>query len=111
MLMRFQGNIPDAGTSSKLGIFQLAFRLQDQNDLPEYVFLELERHMNWLKMHLKSPAILDCDEHFRAIAWFKPEAKESLQRIWQIKVLLESSSLKLASKINASQCSALLIVG
>ncbi len=72
-----------------MGIFQLAFELRDRGDLPVYAYDELQKNLTWLKMHLKSPSILKDDEHYRAIAWFKPTAHEPLKRIWAIKAVLE----------------------
>ena len=72
-----------------MGIFQLAFELRDRRDLPSYAFDELQSNLAWLKLHLKSPEILDDDEHYRAIAWFKPDAHEPLKRVWAIKAVLE----------------------
>jgi len=89
MFLRFQGQRPNLGTSSKLGIFQLAFELRDKHDVPKYAYDELFQNLAWLKMHLKSPRILKDDEHRRAIAWFKPEAHEPLKRIWALKAVLE----------------------
>ena len=89
MFLRFQGQQPNLGTASKLGIFQLAFELRDRRDLPSYAFDELQSNLAWLKLHLKSPEILDDDEHYRAIAWFKPDAHEPLKRVWAIKAVLE----------------------
>ncbi len=89
MYLRFQGVLPNPGTASKLGIFQLAFQLRDQHELPAYAHAELQRNLEWLKVHLDAPDILDLDEHFRAICWFKPEAHEPLARIWPIKFVLD----------------------
>ena len=89
MYLRFQGRVPNLGTASKLGIFQLAFELRDRIDLPDYAFKELERNLSWLKANLKSPEILDYAGHHRAISWFKDCAKEPLERIWSIKAILE----------------------
>ncbi len=89
VFLRFQGQKPNLGTASKLGIFQLAFELRENNALPQYAYDELQKNLSWLKMHLKSPEILNDDEHYRAIAWFKPEAHEPLKRIWAIKAVLE----------------------
>jgi len=89
MYLRFQGQKPNTGTASKLGIIQLAFELRDRPDLPAYADRELRRNLAWLKMHLKSPSVLRDDEHYRAIAWFKPEAHEPLKRIWALKAVLE----------------------
>ena len=89
MYLRFQGKQPNLGTASKLGVFQLAFELRDSRNLPSYAHIELQRNLKWLKMHLKSPNLLMDEEHYRAIAWFKPEAQEPLKRIWAIKAVLE----------------------
>ncbi len=89
MYLRFQGQKPNLGTSSKLGIFQLAFELRDQRDLPAYVYDELQLNLKWLRMHLTSPDVLKHEHNRRAIAWFKPEAVEPLKRIWAIKAVLE----------------------
>ena len=89
MFLRFQGQKPNLGTKSKLGIFQPAFELRDRHDLPSYAHDELQSNLEWLRMHLKSPALLKKEEHYRAIAWFKPEAREPLKRIWAIKAVFE----------------------
>lgn len=89
MYIRFQSKVPNLGTSSKLGIFQLAYRLRDHEDAPDYVYNLLNEDLIWLKTHLHSPSILDEDEHFRAICWFKPQAKKPLAKIWSMKAILE----------------------
>ena len=89
MYLRFQGRVPNLGTASKLGIFQLAFELRDRIDLPDYVDHELQRHLNWLKTNLESPKALDKWWNYRAISWFTSSAKEPLDRIWAIKAILE----------------------
>ena len=89
MYVRFQGRVPNEGTSSKLGIFQLAIELRDRVDTPSWVHRELQLHLSWLSANLKSPDILDKDEHFRAICWFKSLASEPLQHVWAMKALLD----------------------
>ena len=89
MFLRFQGKQPNLGTASKLGIFQLAYELHDRRDLPSYAYDELQNNLAWLKLLLKSPDILDDEEHYRAIAWFKPDAHEPLKHVWAIKAVLE----------------------
>lgn len=89
MHLRFQGQAPNIGTSSRLGIFQLAFELRDRFDLPDYAFDTLNHHLLWLKANLKSPAELERDESIRAISWFKDSAEEPLRHIWSIKAVLE----------------------
>ncbi len=89
MYLRFQGRVPNEGSPSNLGIFQLAFDLRDRVDTPDYAYQVLQFHLNWLKVHLTSPAILDERENIRAICWFKPEARKPLLHIWPIKAMLE----------------------
>ena len=89
MYIRFQGKRQNSTSASKLGVFQLAFELRDYGDLPKYTEKELIENIEWLKMHLKSPKILEKPEHHRAIAWFHPRANEPIKRIRAIKTTLE----------------------
>jgi hypothetical protein len=89
MFLRFQGQVPNLGTASQLGIFQLAFKLRDTFDVPDYIFNELQHHINWLNVNLKAPAILDEGKNYRAICWFTPAAKEPMGHIWPIKAILD----------------------
>lgn len=89
MYLRFQGPASILGTSSKLGIFQLAFELRDGNHLPDYAYRSLNHHLLWLAANLKSPTELERDESYRAISWFKDNAEEPLRHIWSMKAILE----------------------
>jgi len=87
--VRFQGLTPVLGTSSKQGIFQLAYHLKHSPDTCHYHDKELRRNLTWLETHLDTPKILDEAKHYRAICWFKDSAFEPLNRIWVLKYLLE----------------------
>ena len=89
MYIRFQGNRQNETSSSKLGIFQLAFELRDYGDIPKYIEKELLENINWLKQHLKSPDELEKTENYRAISWFHPRAKGPIKRVRVIKAILE----------------------
>jgi hypothetical protein len=89
MYLRFQGRVPNLGTASRLGIFQLAIRLRDSDEVPDFAHKELVHHLDWLNTNLISPEILKTHGHYRAISWFKPDAKAPLQHIWPIKAVLE----------------------
>jgi len=87
--VRFQGLELNCGTSSKRGVFQLAYQLKHSPNTAEHDDKELRNNLNWLEMHLKAPSILDRAGHQRTICWFKDTAHEPLKRIWSIKFLLE----------------------
>jgi len=81
--------IPNLGTQSNLGIFQLAYDLKHLPHTCQYDDKDLRRNLIWLEMHLAAPGILRSPEHYRAICWFKDSAREPLKRIWSIKNLLD----------------------
>ncbi|MEM7359893.1 MAG: hypothetical protein AAF431_12405 [Pseudomonadota bacterium] len=89
MYVRFQGKRQNRKSSSRLGIFQLAFELRDEGDIPKYQEEILLENIAWLKEYLKSPAVLRDEENFRAISWFHPRADEPIKKIREIKVILE----------------------
>ena len=89
MYIRFQGRKKNERADSNLGIFQMAFGLRDSEKLEKHFEKELIENIEWLKMHLKSPQELNEEEHFRAISWFHPRAKEPIKRVRRIKTILE----------------------
>jgi len=87
--VRFEGLVQNEGTSSRLGIFQLAHELKDSLQLSTYEENELRRHLEWMDKNLTAPDLLQKREHHRAIFWFKDTAAEPLKRIWAIKQILK----------------------
>jgi len=88
--IRFESQVPCSGTHSRLGIFQIAFDVRDDDDTTVHDSNEIERQLSWLRMHLKSPEELDWPENYRAICWFKDTALEPMKRIWTIKAYVEA---------------------
>ena len=88
MYIRFQGQKQNETSASKLGIFQLAFELRDEGDIPRYVLTELIEHIQWLRANLDSPEILENEEHHRAISWFCPTAHEPISRVRAMAAIL-----------------------
>ncbi|MEM8986807.1 MAG: hypothetical protein AAGC95_08800 [Pseudomonadota bacterium] len=86
--VRFQGLELNCGTSSKRGIFQLAYQLKHSPFTAGHDDKELRKNLDWLEMHLQAPSILDGAKNHRAICWFKDAACEPLKRIWSIKFIL-----------------------
>ncbi|MEM9168826.1 MAG: hypothetical protein AAGC56_04175 [Pseudomonadota bacterium] len=91
--VRFQGLELNCGTSSRRGIFQLAYQLKHSEGTADYHDKELRNNLIWLETHLSAPSVLDKAEHYRAICWFKDTAHEPLKRVWAVKFLLEEYGL------------------
>jgi len=86
--VRFQSLEPCRGTPSKLGIFQIAFRVRTLADVRAYDAAEITRQIEWLQEHLQSPDM--SDNTHRAIFWFKDTAHEPMRRAWAMKPFLEA---------------------
>ena len=86
--VRFQGLEFNSGTSSRRGIFQLAYELKHASFTTQYDDTELRKNLAWLETHLQVPSVFTRSAHRRAICWFKDTAHEPLKRIWAIKFLL-----------------------
>jgi len=67
----------------------MAFELRDSEKIEKHYEDELNKSIEWLKKHLKNPKPLQDKEHFRAISWFHPRAKEPIKRVRKIKAILE----------------------
>ena len=89
MYIRFQGKRNNDSSSSKLGIFQLAYELRDNEDTPKYAHDEIQNILSWLDDNMEAPEILDDGKHHRAILWFKAEAKKQIDKIRAMKAILE----------------------
>ena len=88
--IRFESHLPLEGTHLRLGIFQAAFEVRDNYETSEHDANEIDRQLDWLKMHLREHAPLLGREHVRAICWFKDTAHEPMRRVWAIKPYLEA---------------------
>jgi len=86
--VRFESQMPCEGTPSMLGVFQIAFLVRDEHATSPHDADQINRHIEWLKTHLRSPDLHG--EDYRAIFWFKDTAHEPMQRIWAIKPYIEA---------------------
>jgi len=93
MLIRFTVLAADADSGHKQGILVAAHTLRDEGDLSVEEHMELRTALSWFNENLFVPTILDKPEHRRAISWFKPSAIEAIQKMWQLKRLLDSHGL------------------
>jgi hypothetical protein len=93
MLVRFCLLRRDTQSHSPQGVFQAAIELRDSGQLETYEEVWLERDLAWLRMHLPSPDCLRDDGNHRAISWFKPSAKNAIDKVCGIAALLESRGI------------------
>lgn len=86
--VRFQTRHQDDDSHRPSGVFMALYELRDSNRLELYDADELNKNLDWLKMHLKSPACLKEYGNERAISWFHPRAKEPIRRVRAIVEIL-----------------------
>lgn len=88
--IRFESQAPLECASSRLGIFQIAYRLRDADETRVHDANEIAKLLEWLKAHLHSPDELELEANKRAICWFKSAAHEPMKRIWHLKACVEA---------------------
>ena len=93
MLLRFCTLCRDSESHSPKGVFQAAIELSDDGKLEAYEERWLERELGWLRMHLPSPDCLRDDGNERAICWFKPGAKDAIDKVRGIVAMLEAHGI------------------
>ena len=88
MFLRFAITQIDEDSRKPQGVFVAAYALLDSGDLGSEESKRLRELLNWFSENLPSPP-----ENFyasRAIFWFKTNAHESINRIWELVHLLRS---------------------
>ncbi|HJZ94772.1 MAG TPA: hypothetical protein VKE40_28155 [Gemmataceae bacterium] len=93
MLVRFCLRRRDADSHSPQGVFQAAIELRDAGQLEPYEEEWLERDLGWLRMHLPSPDCLRDEGNHRAICWFKPGARQAIDKVRGIVALRETRGI------------------
>jgi len=93
MLIRFCILKRDSDSNSPQGVFQAAIELRENGMLEAFEEDWLEQELRWLRMHLPSPDCLRDEGNERAICWFKPEAKQAIDKVRGIVALLETKGV------------------
>jgi hypothetical protein len=85
---------PDSGVEK--GVFSVAYELRDSHDMEVADRELLAEHLTWFEKNLERPRRFNRTKskgfyrrNTRGIAWFKDDALEHLQRMHQIKAILE----------------------
>ena len=95
MFIRFVGAEIDERSHVAAGLFCAASQLRWSEDLPDYEFEALTGLKDWFNVHMNSPFDdLPRDRRYeQAICWFKPSAREHLERAWQLVAILERNDV------------------
>src|SRR4051812_20450000 len=86
MFIRFVVGADGAHHRSLTGIITEARIRRDYGDLNEHQTARLEDAYSWLNEHLPVPPFGKLPAG--AVGWFKDDARESIQRMWEIVSLL-----------------------
>ena len=86
MFLRFTITQMDEVSGKPQGVFSAAYALLDSCELDPEDSKRLREVLDWFDEHLPSPP----EEFYasRAIFWFKSDAHESIDRIWELVQLL-----------------------
>ena len=95
MFIRFVGAEIDERSHVAAGLFCAVSQLRWSEGLPDYEFAALTELKDWFNVHLASPFDhLLCDPRYeQAVCWFKPTAREHLERAWELVAILERNDL------------------
>lgn len=89
MFIRFIRPRIDPDTKKNVGILVAAHTLRDDGDISVEQHRELRLHLEWFNKNLHIPPIYDDLKNRRALSWFKASAEKPIQRMWQLKTILD----------------------
>lgn len=93
MYIRFVVTEVDAQSSRRRGVLVAAHQMVASERLDEETRAEVERLLRWFNKHLRIPSALGHSEHYRALSWFKPNARKPIDVMWQLTHLLRASGV------------------
>jgi hypothetical protein len=89
MLIRFVIHRRDEDSHVQQGVFQPLYALRDSGDLAGFEYDQVVEQLTWFKNNLIAPDVLEEQSAAKAISWFKPEAKEPVERLRMLQHVLE----------------------
>ncbi len=95
MFIRFVGAEIDERSHVSAGLFCAASQLRRSEGLPDFEFDALTELKDWFDVHMQSPFDhLPRERRYeQAICWFKPTAREHLERAWDLVAILERNDV------------------
>ena len=98
MYLRFVRPTPVEGMAAREGFFCAAYELRDMIDLDAYTADQLEDILDWFRQHLaipykfnKSSSKAAFKRDAKGLSWFKPDARDALDKAFELKALLEAN--------------------
>jgi hypothetical protein len=69
---------------SREGVFTACYALLEEDRLTEYEEKQVRSHLDWFDRHLPAPECLDDVEHRRALCWFRSDAHDHIETMWEL---------------------------
>jgi len=91
MYLRFSLTRRDNQSFAKQGIIIAAVSVRDDALLEKAEDDELRSILKWFNENLKVPEILGEDGMHRALSWFRADAREHVQKAWELARLLQAN--------------------
>jgi len=96
MFIRFFSGEIDEFSHVSAGLFSTAYKLLDDEVLPDYEYCALMEPMRWFDLHLKAPfdyRLKPASLADRSICWFRSTAHEHLAKAWEMVAILEARDI------------------
>jgi hypothetical protein len=94
VFIRFVVGEIDRSSGKRRGVFQAAYALRRSGRLPEYDEARLADALRWFGAHFRKPTRLSRSRlphrEAQAICWFKKDAAEHLERIREVRYILDA---------------------
>lgn len=85
MFLRFVVTQIDNDSHQPQGLFVVSHELLDSGDLSPEESAQIRRVLRWFNLNLPSPSSIGA----RVIFWFKSDADQCLEKMWELKAVLE----------------------
>lgn len=85
MFLRFVVTQIDNDSHQPQGLFIASQELLDSGELSPEEAVQIRKVLRWFNLNLPSPGSITA----RVIFWFKPDADKCLEKMWELKAVLE----------------------
>ena len=93
MYLRFVIRRQHSQSRAPTGVFVVAAELQDSCELEAYQREQLSELLAWFNEHIRVPSRLSEPTQNRVLSWFKPDAQEAVERMWELASILRDAGV------------------